>query len=49
MHSSNDLVSMDLSLDTFENIEAPMDDREAGVIVGILFGVGIVIGVAIAT
>lgn len=49
MHSNNDLVSMDLSLDAFESIEAPMEDREAGFIVGVAFGLGIVIGAVIAT
>ena len=51
MHSSSELslVSMDLSLESLENIEAPMDDREAGLYVGIAFGLGLVVGALIAT
>jgi hypothetical protein len=50
MHTSNlNLVSMDLSLEALENIEAPVDDREAGLYVGIAFGLGLVVGALIVT
>jgi hypothetical protein len=40
-------TAMDLSLDKLETIEAPITDMEWGVLVGVAFGVGVWIGVAI--
>ena len=41
--------TLDLSLTVLDAIEAPMEisDKDAGVAAGILFGVGLLIGVAI--
>ncbi|HEX8379260.1 MAG TPA: hypothetical protein VF619_01775 [Allosphingosinicella sp.] len=41
--------NLDLSLESFENIEAAVDDREAGFLIGLAFGVGIVVGAVLAT
>ena len=41
MHSTDqNLVAMDLSFEALENLEAPMEDHEAGVWVGLALGAG---------
>jgi len=40
---------MDLSFEALENLEAPMEDHEAGVWVGLALGAGIVVGALIVT
>jgi hypothetical protein len=50
MHTFNqDLVPLDLSFEALETLEAPMSDTEAGVIVGISFGLGLVVGALLVT
>lgn len=41
--------SLDLSLESLEAIEVPIEDKEAGIIVGIVLGLGIVAGALLAT
>jgi hypothetical protein len=39
---------LDLTLETLEAFEAPLSDREAGIIVGAAFGVGVLAGIGLA-
>ncbi|MDQ0248321.1 hypothetical protein J2W22_000368 [Sphingomonas kyeonggiensis] len=44
-----DQKSIDLTLEELDVLEAPMDDKEAGILVGIALGLGIVAGALLAT
>lgn len=39
--------ALDLSLETLDDIEAPLTDTEWGIIAGVAFGAGLWIGIAV--